>query len=225
MAKKCIPGLFCIENMTLFFLLFLLLILGYMFLTYHNKNSIYSKVVSPYLYRRPDVFVMEQPPVVQSMFGLATRNDVYSNPYYPPLKNDGYYFSSGSSDIRGVPMIQTQLPPVNIVAPVNIETRGLNSSYEQVGILTKNENSNSDDLILPLFGRRNMAGRDKWQYYAISNTGNINTKLPVKVNGKSATSEQGVDPISNGDALFVEGYNNKFKATVYENNSFSYIPL
>jgi Family of unknown function (DUF5755) len=223
MAKKCIPGLFCIENMTLFFLMFLVLILFYMFINYNRIHRVHNSVIAPIPYRRPNVVVVEQPPLIQSLFGLATRNDVYSNPYYPPLKNDGYYFSSGSSDIRGVPMIQAPPP---LVAPVNIETRGLNSTYEQVGILTKNEASNNEDnLILPLFGRRNMAGRDKWQYYAISNTGNINTKLPVKVNGKSATSDTGVDPVSSGDALFVEGYNNKFKATVYENNSFSYIPL
>jgi ferredoxin-NADP reductase len=74
-------------------------------------------------------------------------------------------------------------------------------------------------------GRRHMSGRDKWQYYTISNTGNLNTKLPISVNGKSCTSEYGCDQIMNGDSVYVEGYKNTFKATVYENNMFSYIPV
>jgi hypothetical protein len=80
-------------------------------------------------------------------------------------------------------------------------------------------------MILPLMGRRNMAGRDKWQYYTISNTGNLNTKLPVSVNGKSCTGEYGCDDITNGDVVYVEGYNDTFKATIYENSLFNYIPF
>ena len=73
-------------------------------------------------------------------------------------------------------------------------------------------------------GRRNMAGRDKWQYYTISNTGNLNTKLPISVNGKSCTSEYGCDIINNGDTVYVEGYKDTFRATVYETSTFQYIP-
>jgi hypothetical protein len=129
--------------------------------------------------------------------------------------------------------------------PVNIETHGVRSNYSQMGILTKSvdgvNNNNkrkmfTDDnaesngnientLILPLMGRRCLSGRDKWQYYTISNTGNLQTKLPVRVNGKSCTSEYGCDEIMNGDVIHVEGYNHRFSATVYENTTFSYIPV
>jgi hypothetical protein len=80
-------------------------------------------------------------------------------------------------------------------------------------------------MILPLMGRRVMSGRDKWQYYTMSNTGNLNTKLPVSVNGRSCTGEYGCDSIMNGDTIYVEGYNDTFKATIYENNLFNYIPF
>ena len=73
-------------------------------------------------------------------------------------------------------------------------------------------------------GRLTMTGRDKWQYYTISNSGNLNTKLPVSVNGKSCTSEYGCDNIYNGDSVYVEGYNDSFSATIYENSPFRYIP-
>ena len=76
--------------------------------------------------------------------------------------------------------------------------------------------------ILPLFGRR--MRRDKWQYYTISNTGTLNTKLPIRINGKSATGEHGCDPIISNDTVFVEGYKEMMSATIYENHQFSYNP-
>lgn len=166
MGKKCIPGVICIENMTLFVLI---LILGFSVYVYSKSLPIQappqSHVLTPVL-----------TPVVM--------NNVLDDPYVPPLKNPN----------RRV-------------------------DYSQMGILTKNE------MILPLMGRRHMNGRDKWQYYTISNTGNLNTKLPVSVKGKSCTSEYGCDEIMNGDTIYVEGYNDTFKSTIYENSSFSYTPL
>ena len=161
MGKKCIPGIICIENMTLFMLI---LIFGFAVYVYNSKS----------------VQVQVQVPVPVPVY----VNNVLDNPQSPPLKN----------------------PNMRV-------------DYSQMGILTKN------GMILPLMGRRHMNGRDKWQYYTISNTGNLNTKLPVSVKGKSCTSEYGCDEMMNGDSIYVEGYNDTFKATIYENSAFSYIPF
>jgi hypothetical protein len=81
-------------------------------------------------------------------------------------------------------------------------------------------------MILPLMGRNLLNGRDKWQYYTMTNgAGSINTKLPISVNGKSCTGEYGCDSISSGDIVYVEGYNDTFRATVYENALMQYLPL
>jgi len=143
-------------------------------------------------------------------------NDVLSNPYIPPMKTDGYLYPSG------------MMPPTPAVPgiPINIETRGTGMGYQQVGILTRmSENGMKSDMILPLIGRKLMTGRDKWQYYTISNTGFINTKLPVSRNGKSCTNEYGCDDLYNGDIVYVQGYNDTFRATIYDNESYSYIPF
>jgi len=167
MGKKCIPGVICIENMTLFVLILILCTLVYMF------------------YRTPPVQQQQQQPVqmhipvpIQVQYPKDTLND----PYMPPMR---------------------------------VDTTTM--QYSQIGILTK------DSLIIPLMGRQYQRGRDKWQYYTISNTGNLNTKLPVSVKGKSCTSEYGCDQIMNGDQVYVEGYNDTFHATVYDNNMFSYM--
>lgn len=213
MGKKCIPGVFCIENMTLFLLFVILVLIIYLWHMYYvkpqQKNS-----------QEPTkIIVVSSPPQIHSpLGGIATRHDPFSDPYAPPLKNDGLYYPTDFGDMRGIPSIASP-----IAVPVNLQTRGLSTGYQQVGILTRTTGQN--DMILPLMGRRNMSGRDKWQYYTMSNTGNLSTKLPVSVNGKSCTSEYGCDDISNGSIVYVEGYNDTFRATIYENNLFRYLPV
>jgi hypothetical protein len=205
MGKKCIPGLFCIENMTLFLLIVIVILLIYVW---------YTQIVKPIrnLEKEQSKIIVVNTPNTNHLASISTRNNPMNDPYAPPLKNDGIYYPTDSGDIRGIP----------VKVPINIETRGMNMEYQQVGILTRTNNNN--DMILPLMGRRNLAGRDKWQYYTISNTGNLNTKLPISVNGKSCTNEYGCDQVYNGDIVYVEGYKDTFIATIYENNLFRYLP-
>ena len=37
-------------------------------------------------------------------------------------------------------------------------------------------------------------------------------------------NDQGCDSIYTGDKVFVEGYNDLFQATIYDNNNLEYIP-
>ena len=205
MAKKCAPGVICIENMTLLFIVIILIGLGFVFYQHFMdfRRKYHSEMSS---------FV--PPPLHHGLSPISDRNDTINDPYAPPLKTHEVYYPRGSSDIRGIPQV---------AVPVNIQTRALNTSYQQMGILTRMGN-NGEQNILPLMGRRIMSGRDKWQFYTIANNGNLNTKLPISVNGKSCTSEYGCDDINNGDVVFVEGYNDTFQVTMYENNLFQYIP-
>lgn len=207
MGKKCIPGIICIENMTLFVLIILIgLVVYFIYSQSAQKQTPHSA---------QKIIIVPSPPAgapQPSLVGIATRaNDSFNDPYSPPLKNDGYMYPTNSSDVRGI--------------PVNIETRGTGMSYQQIGILTPTGGNGSNDLILPLMGRKLMNGRDKWQYYTMANgSSTIHTKLPVSINGKSCTGEYGCNDIQNGDTVYVEGYNTVFTATVYENGTFSYIP-
>ena len=137
--------------------------------------------------------------------GLSSRTIL--DPIGPPLRNDGLYFPRDSARDS---------------IPINMETRSTGMDYTQIGILTRNQGQ--EPMILPLMGRQPMTGRDKWQYYTISNTGNMNTKLPISVKGRSCSGEYGCDSIMNGDMVYVEGYNDTFKVTVYETSKFNYIP-
>jgi hypothetical protein len=191
MTKRCIPGVVCLENMTLAILFFLFVVLGYLYYVFLVKVSnrptpIYLQSVP---YTNPNVIVNSGTP------------NIMMDPNMPPLKTDGYIHGNE----RGI--------------PVNIETRGLSQSYSQMGILTR-----SNDMILPLMGRRLMTGIDKWQYYTISNTGAINTKLPISLRGKKCSGEYGCDCLMDGDVVYVDGYQDTFRVTLYETAKFQYIP-
>ena len=49
-------------------------------------------------------------------------------------------------------------------------------------------------------------------------------KLPITFKGRSCTDEYGCDNLYNGDTVFVEGYNDAFKVTAYDNQMLRYLP-
>jgi hypothetical protein len=137
---------------------------------------------------------------------INNMNKKVSDLYTPPLKNDNSYYYNGFVDGE---------------MPINVRTRGHIAEYSQIGVLTKNE-SDKYPIFLPLMGRR--VDRNKMQYYTASNTGNMNTKLPIKNKGRSCTDERGCDELFSDDEIFVEGYKTSIKATIYENtNNFAYM--
>lgn len=196
MAKKCIPGVICIENMTLAVLLFLFIVLAYLyyvFLVKVSANSPAQQIIS----------VQSSYPTMSGS-GIQGTPNIVMDPYAPPVRTDGLYFPTRE---RGI--------------PVNIETRGLSQEYTQMGILTRTQGG---ELILPIMGRRLLSGLDKWQYYSISNTGAINTKLPISIKDRSCSGEYGCDPLMSGDIVYVEGYKDTFSVTLYDTARFQYIP-
>ena len=205
--KTCIPGLFCIENVTFLLLIIVVGAMAYLYYLNIAKQGLektplgYSKqygekIVQPVVFMTPPVTNLPS-----QIHTVSSNQDPLQSEYAPPLKNVEASYG----------------------LPINMKTRGYETNYSQVGILTR---KNGKTLILPLMGRRITTGRDKYQYYAMTNSaGNIHTKLPISVNGRSCTSEIGCDEIYDGDNVYVEGYDDIFHATVYENSLLHYIPF
>jgi hypothetical protein len=221
MGKKCLPGnTFCVENMTLFLLFFVGLLVILLLYRMGNKqiivvqptpnaaSSIFATSLAPMPVRGVDRSV----PLVDRSVPLVDRSvmpDPLSNPYVPPVRDDtDYLVRRNNYDLRPIP------------------TQPYDPAYKQIGILTRKQSSTGNNEILPLMGRRQLTSRDKWQYYTVAGggNGNLQTKLPVSVKGKSCTGEYGCDEIYNNDTVFVEGYKDIFVATVYENNTYAYMP-
>lgn len=133
--------------------------------------------------------------------GFFSPNYPYTNMNIPPLNDERYF------------------------VPINVSTNvdAVETSYRQVGILTP-LNGKSKDNILPLMGRPLFVRRSLWNYYTISNQHN-NVKLPISVKGRSALNENGVDQLYSGDTVYIEGANEAYKVTVYDNSTIKYIPV
>jgi hypothetical protein len=216
--KKCPPGVICIENITMFYLFIVSSILAYLF--YYSIKQNTTKII-----KNEKITIKkenrEPPSMTSGLFGFFQTpnypynnlpyNDVLLNPYTPPLKDERYL----------VPNV-SYIPPGTL--PINISTNigAVDTNYRQLGILTPLNGPNKNN-ILPLMGRPLFTNRQKYQYYTISNQHN-NIKLPVSVKGRSGTNEYGVDQIFNGDTVYVEGYNDAFKVTTYDNDTIRYLP-
>jgi hypothetical protein len=216
--KKCPPGVICIENITLVLLFIIISIL--IFLIYINtqqtnkKSKIIieqnNKQLSP---STPNTWFSRLLPS-WPYSNLPGPQDVLLDPYAAPYRDERYF----------VPEV-SYIPPGTV--PINISTNigavPTTTSYRQMGIITP-LNGTSKDNILPLMGRPLFTNRDKWQYYTISNQHN-NVKLPISFKGRSALNDYGVDQIFSGDTIYVEGYNEPFSVTVYENDTIKYLPF
>jgi hypothetical protein len=217
--KKCPPGVICIENFTSVIFIIILFIVGYfMYVNYKNQSNSNHKQQNKNQNQsnsRPNIYSQEivlQPNIPYNNLNLIERNDVLLNPYDAPYKDERYL------------MPKVSLIPAGAV-PINVSTNisAVDTNYRQLGIITP-LNGTSTNNILPLMGRPLFTSRQKWQYYTISNQHN-NVKLPVSVKGRSALTDYGVDEVFSGDTVYVEGYNDAFKVTVYENDTIKYLPF
>jgi hypothetical protein len=227
--KKCPQGVICIENITMVVaFIFIILIIYFMYsvvfrqkiqITNNNNTNVSDKLYSKersihngfgmgsglgFFSQIPSYPYNNLPPMVPG--------DVLLNPYVPPLRDERYF----------LPQIN-YLPPNSI--PINISTNvgAVDTNYRQVGILNPTNKPNKDN-ILSLMGRPVFTNRDKWQYYTISNQHN-NVKLPVIVKGRSGSNEYGVDRLNNGDTVYIEGMNDVYRVTIYDNDTIKYLPF
>jgi hypothetical protein len=217
--KKCPPGVICVENYSMFFFIICLFIIVYLIynnmrgqnITVNNKSS--EKIVIKDTQRENQgigsFFGGLMPSWPYTNFGTQ---DPLLNPYAPPLRDERYFIPG----FNGVPLG---------AVPINISTNigAVDTAYRQLGILTPS-NGSSKDSIIPLMGRPLFTNRDKWQYYSTSNQHN-NVKLPVSRSGRSCTNEYGCDKLYNGDTVYIEGSNEVYKVTMYDNNIIKYLPF
>ena len=201
---KCPPGVICIENMTLLFVILIVLLAG-MIIFYINSNS-KTKIV------KKNINILARNEEGNGIFPRPSysfsnvENDVLLNPYEGPIRDNRLF------------------PNLNIFSsriPVNIPTQSFDTSYRQIGILTRI--GGNKEMILPLMGRPLITNRDKWNFYTMSDKNNM-LKLPIKFKGRNCTADLGCNDLYTGDVVKVEGYNDDFKVTTYENDMPKYIP-
>lgn len=235
MGRKCPPGVLCFENITLVILAVIVIgiviyahshFFGHGHRMHHGQYSTTSSA-------NPVIIMSSDQQQYDSLdFGIggpSSNQDVLLNPYVPPLRDNSVGSTRPMYDIRGgVETIHYGGMGGGGGVRVNVPTRSVDTTYRQIGILTRGGGTpsatSSQETILPLIGRPLFTNRDKWQFYTLSDKNNA-IKLPVVVNGKSGTNEYGCNNVSSGDTVYVEGYNDAFRVTAYDSASLRYLPL
>jgi len=228
-SRKCPKGTFCIENMTLVgVMLIFTFLVG---VAYKQMEKYYTASKTDGSASREDntqnsitrmqIVGGSLPPemAVHQPLHIQRPQDVLSDPRRPPLQDTQALYGLNR------PPVLSQQTAVGIM-PINQPTQhpyhsssARDMNYHQLGILTRK----TGEKILPLMGRRSQTQRNNWQYYTMSD-GNQAIRLPISKNGRSCTRDNGCDEVMNGDTVYVEGYQEAFQATVYENDSPQYIP-
>jgi hypothetical protein len=106
------------------------------------------------------------------------------------------------------------------VYPKELPSYDNNREYQQVGILTSNDNN--EPIILPLFSKRANNHRDRWNYYTTTDK-NTMLRLPISHDNMKCDDDIGCNEIYDGNTLYIEMYKGKtFTATIYKKQAPSY---
>lgn len=227
MVRKCPPGVLCFENITLVVVAVIIIGLGI-----YAHSRVFGGHGHGHCHG-PMLVASADNSLDFGIGGPSSSQDVLLNPYVPPLRDNSVGASRPNYDIRGgVETIHYGgMDGGGGGVRVNVPTRSVDTTYRQVGILTRSGGGGggsggtaSQETILPLIGRPLFTNRDKWQFYTLSDKNNA-IKLPVIINGKSGTGEYGCNNVSTGDTIYVEGYNDAFRVTAYDSASLRYLPF
>jgi hypothetical protein len=139
-----------------------------------------------------------------------------------------YYANSNKKDIIIVdknvkvdscpscPKIDNSIP----IYPKELPSYDNNREYQQVGILTSNDDK--EPIILPLFSKRANNHRDRWNYYTTTDK-NTMLRLPISHDNMKCDDDIGCNEIYDGNTLYIEMYKGKtFTATIYKKQTLSY---
>lgn len=209
----CPPGVWCMDTGMVIFLVLAFVVFGYI------AYSLYTSRQEQQVIPQPTVVVIEKPVTQQ-----PAVVDIDVDPRWNPLSPERSY--TAPPDIRGFP---TPPLPAGVGAiPINQATRGVPDQYQQVGVLTApggSETSASPSrTILPLFGRKLITNRDRWNYY--TRTDGINpVQVPVEFKRRKCDDDTGCDEVMDGDSVAVPILGQSYVASVYRYSTPRYIPF
>ena len=215
-SLSCPPGVFCMDfNTVAFAVLLVLLCLG----------------TIVYIFQTQEVALKPQMPVpvqvqvpVPVPVQVATNVKIPNDPRFSPLSPEQSYETP--PDVRDLPS-----PPISAglgSIPIHIQTRGYPETFQQIGVLTTAGGSATSAsptrTILPLFGRKLITNRDRWNYY--TRTDGMNpVQVPVQFKRRNCDQDTGCDEIMDGDSISVPILGQSFTANVYRYSTPRYLPI
>jgi hypothetical protein len=94
--------------------------------------------------------------------------------------------------------------------PFNIPTQGIPEQYQSMGIV-----KTSDGKLLPLFGRRSISARERYNYYTRTDSYNP-LPIPIEMQGRDCQDQVGCPELYNGDKVKMSATNDIGEVTIYK---------
>lgn len=186
MVRRCPPGMICFpESFGLFSWSSLTLVLIFIVVVGLVVNSLRSSA---------PVYVAGQQQPVQVLVQQQGGDSRYSRA--PEAER---LWSTGP-DLSRVP---------SAALPFNIPTQGIPESYQSMGIVKTGEGK-----LLPLYGRRSMSSRDRYNYYTRTDTYNP-IPIPVLIKGRDCQDQVGCPELYDGDKVKLSATNETGEVTIY----------
>jgi hypothetical protein len=166
---------------------------------------------------KPTVIVMPSP-------GVPAVVTQPVDPRFQPLAPERSYDTP--PDLRGFPSLPIRAGGGAI--PIHQMTRGAPEQFQQIGVLTAPGGSDTaaspTRTILPLFGRKLITNRDRWNYY--TRTDGLNpVQVPVQYKRRNCDDDNGCDEIMEGESVAVPILGQSYVASVYRYSTPRYIPF
>jgi hypothetical protein len=184
---KCPPGILCITPSTIFFgVVILVLVCFIIYLIIKDSNK-----TTPISIQIPNHPIQQNPPV---QVNVQKGDDRYTRAP-KPLRNW----------LNPVDMDGTAVGSIPVIA-----TRGLPEAYQSMGIV-----KTSDGKLLPLFGRRSISARERYNYYTRTDSYNP-LPIPIEMQGRDCQDQVGCPELYNGDKVKMSATNEIGEVTIYK---------
>ena len=121
--------------------------------------------------------------------------------------DDRYSRSPEAERVWDTPPDYSRIPSPD--RPFNIPTQGIPESYQSMGII-----KTPDGKLLPLYGRRSISSRDRYNYYTRTDTYNP-IPIPVLMKGRDCQDQVGCPELFNGDNVKMSATNETGEVTIY----------
>ena len=93
--------------------------------------------------------------------------------------------------------------------PFNIPTQGIPESYQSMGLI-----KTGTGQMLPLYGRRSISSRDRYNYYTRTDTYNP-IPIPVTIKGRDCQDQVGCPELYDGDSVRIAPTKEEGEVTIY----------
>jgi hypothetical protein len=147
---------------------------------------------------RPIVILQGQPSEAQQPVSIINQVET---------GDDRYSRSPEAERVWDTPPDYSRIPSAS--KPFNIPTQGVPESYQSMGIV-----KTPDGKLLPLYGRRCISSRERYNYYTRTDSYNP-LPIPVYMQGRDCQDQVGCPELFNGDQVKLSTLDQMGEVTIY----------